>query len=542
MRVAAAAPQTRGVRTPVLVVGAGPVGATLALELAHHRVRSMLIDRTTAAPAHPRMGHVTGRNMELLRRLGLAERIRARGIGAEHPADVAWSQGLHRPPVLVWHRPSVAELRRDYAAAADGSAPLEPYQRLRGSGLEGLLREAARAHPLIDVREGWTLVDLATTADGVTATVVDGRAGRRHVVAADYLAGCDGALSGVRRCLDVPVDEAGPRTQVCSVHFSSADPALRRHGRAFATVLDGGLTLLSRDEADEWTASGPVPADEPVLADPLRMVRDRLGVELAVDRLHGVAQWEAACAVAGTYRRGRAFLVGDAAHQFHAAGGHGANTGLGDAVDLGWKLAGAVAGWGGPRLLDSYELERRPVALLHRELIAGFLEAWQHFHRLSRAGAPREQLAGVLARQAHHVDDLGVHFGHRYPGSPVICAEPGEAPAWHWDRITPTTWPGGRAPALRLAGGPALFDLLGAGFTLVDLAGDGTGETMVKQARTRGVPMRHLVIGDARARACWERDLVLVRPDQHVAWRGHGGGDWDDVLDRVTGRADPVNA
>jgi hypothetical protein len=151
-------------------------------------------------------------------------------------------------------------------------------------------------------------------------------------------------------------------------------------------------------------------------------------------------------------------------------------------------------------------------------------------------------VAGVLAQDAYQFDNTGVHFGHRYEGSPVVWSEPADPPAWRWQRIVPGTWPGGRAPAVRLGDGAQLFDRLGTGLTLVDTSAAGTGLALVARAEKRGIPMAYLRLDDPAVRACWERDLVLVRPDQHVAWRAGAGSadwdwDWDAVLDRVTGRA-----
>jgi len=202
-----------------------------------------------------------------------------------------------------------------------------------------------------------------------------------------------------------------------------------------------------------------------------------------------------------------------------------------------WKFAGAVHGWAGSRLLDSYEAERRPVALFNRELCAGLLEVWRRFARLSAAGTSREHLAGVLQQDVHQVDNLGVHFGTRYGDSPVVCGDPGDPPVWSWDRITPTTWPGGRAPGVRLSDGTHIYSRLGVGFTLVDLSGRGVGLPIVRAAVQRGVPMTHLALDEPFVRACWERDLVLVRPDQHVAWRADDPPtEWHSVLDTVTGQ------
>jgi hypothetical protein len=339
------------------------------------------------------------------------------------------------------------------------------------------------------------------------------------------------------------METVGDTTPFCSVSFRSRDPALRRHGRAFLIVGAHGLTLASRDEDETWTASVPMAANAPLVVDPIGLVQERLGTPFEVDEMMSVTQWEARLAVAAQYRCKAVFLVGDAAHQFYPAGAHAANTGIADAVDLGWKLAATVNGWGGPSLLESYECERRPVALFNRELSAMLEEVTRRFMRLSQWGASREQLAGVLEQDGYQIDDIGVHFGQRYDSSPVVCTEPGPAPMWDWRRITATTWPGGRAPSVRLCSGELLFDRLGHDLSLVDLTESGVGAALVEEANWRGVPMQHLRIDDPAVRACWERELVLVRPDHHVAWRSDlPPPEWAAVLARVTGRSDLVNA
>ncbi|WP_197651788.1 FAD-dependent monooxygenase [Carbonactinospora thermoautotrophica] len=522
---------------PVLVVGAGPVGAILALELAHHGVPSILIDRSLTPSRHPKMDFVNGRSMELLRRLGLSDEIRALGVGPEHPFTFIWTRGFDEPPLTRWHYPSVAGVLEKINKVNDGSMPLEPYQRVLGSLLEDLGRRRTRAHPLIDVREGWTFVRLDQDADGVTAHVVDSTTGTRHSIRTRFLVGCDGANSAVRQALRIPLDSIGPTTRHCDVYFRSGDPALRQHGRFFLTISGRGLTLVSRDEKDTWTGTFPVFDDGPLPADPMAVVQERLGVKFRVDEVIITAEWIGRMAVAESYRRGSVFLAGDAAHQFFPTGGHGANTGLGDAVDLGWKLAAVINGWGGPRLLDSYEAERRPVALFNREMSLNLLEVWHRFPRMTQYGASREHLTGFLEKESYQVDNIGIHFGYRYTSSPVICHEEGSAPRWEWQRIVPSTWPGGRAPSVRLRDGSALFDRFGTGLTLVDLSAENAGKALVEEAQRRGVPMTHLPVDDENVRAVWERDLVLVRPDHHVAWRGNTPPeDWGAVLDRVCGR------
>ncbi|HEX2418083.1 MAG TPA: FAD-dependent monooxygenase, partial [Micromonosporaceae bacterium] len=311
---------------------------------------------------------------------------------------------------------------------------------------------------------------------------------------------------------------------------------LRRHGRAFQTITAKGLTLVSRDEEETWTASFRVD-EEPLTANPVSLMHKKLGVEFEIDDVINISQWQGTLAVASAYRSGAAFLVGDSAHHFYPVGGHGANTGVGDAVDLGWKLAAVINGWGGSKLADSYEAERRPVALFNRQMCGKLMDLTRRFVQLSGDGTSWEHLAGFLEQESYQFDNLGVHFGYRYHKSPVISSEPGPAPHWQWRSITPTTWPGGRAPALRLPDGSQLFDQFGTEFTLVDLSGENIGELMAKEANEHGIPVAYVPVSDPLVRAVWERDLVLVRPDQHVAWRGgRVPENWTRVLDHVTGR------
>lgn len=507
---------TKQVEAPVVVIGAGPVGSVLALELARHGVGCVLVERSTTASRHPKMDYVSGRSMELLRRLGLAEPIRRRAIGPEHRANFLWLRGYDEPPVARWDHPSVGELIERYERTSDGSAPVEPYQRVQGSLLEDLVRARARAHPLVDMWQGWSFAGSERTAGGVTVTVARGAERRR--IATRFLVGCDGANSAVRREAGIAVEALGPTTHHCSVYFRSADPALRRHGRAFVTVAARGVTLVSRDEADTWTASLLLPGDAP-LDDPLALIRERLRLDFSVDEVLSVAHWQGSLGVAAAYRDGPVFLAGDSAHHFYPTGGYGANTGLADAVDLGWKLAAVVGGWGGPALLESYPAERRPVAAFNAEMCANLMEVWRRFARLAVAGASPEHLAGFLAQDHYQSNNLGVHFGYRYTGSPVVWPVDGPPPAWHWGAVPATPWPGQRLPSVRVGGRP-LFDLLGTGFTVVDLSGADAGEPLAKEAQARGVPVTRLRVGEPGLRAAWNADVLLVRPDQHVAWCG----------------------
>lgn len=525
---------------PVLVIGAGPVGSLLALELSRYGIHSVLIERSTEPSRHPKMDFVNARSMELISRVGLAEQIRARGVPGEYDFTFHWHRNLAEPPASRWSYPSVDGIWSRIAEADDGSSPAEPYQRLAGSILEDLLREQVRANPLIDMREGWTFTGVVFPPDavaGATAGVRDAQ-GRTCRLEASYVVGCDGANSTVREAAGIGVNAVGPVADYCDVYFTSADKALRAYGHYFLSVLGTGVTLVSRDEDDTWTAAFPVPSERVVPDDPAAELMRRLGIDFTIDRLMNVTSWRGRLAVAEGYRRGPVFLAGDAAHQFYPTGGHGANTGIADAVDLGWKLAARLGGWGGETLLNSYEAERRPVALFNREMCFKLLEVWRRFNVLTVEGASREQLAGFLRQESYQIDNIGIHFGYRYSDSPVVWHEEGTPPPWEWRRITPTTWPGGRPPSLRLANGESLFTAFGEGFTLADFTAEQSGTSLVAEAVRRGIPVSHLHLRDERISRVWEAPLVLVRPDQHIAWRANTPpslSEWGTVLDVVTG-------
>ena len=531
-------PETSTARTPVLVIGAGPVGAVLALELARQHTPVLVLDAARSASAHPKMDYLNARSMQLLSRLGVAEQIRADGVAPQHPFNFIWSRDFNEPPIAVWDYASVSELTGRIASCTDGTVPSHSHQRMQGSLIEEILRARLRAEPLVDFCEGWTFDELKQDRDGVTASVIEQATGRQHHLRADYLVGCDGAASSVRRAVGIPVSQLGPTTRHRDVYFRSSDPVLRRHGRAFLTIAAGGLTLVSRDELQTWTGTVHLADQAAADTDPVQLMRANLGVDFAVDEVLSVVEWDGRLGVADSYRSGRVMIAGDAAHQFYPTGGHGANTGLGDAIDLAWKLTAVLAGWGGPGLLDSYEQERRPVGLFNREMCGNLLEVWLRFPRLVAAGASRAHLAGFLACEQHQMDNLGIHFGYRYDRSPVIWAPENEQPPqWNWAAMPVRSWPGGLLPTARLGDGSWLEDQFDAGFTLLDLSDDHAGKALVELALAGGVPIGYLDLAEPELRARFGHDLMLIRPDGHVCWHGDLAPDgWPAILRRVTGR------
>jgi hypothetical protein len=289
------------------------------------------------------------------------------------------------------------------------------------------------------------------------------------------------------------------------------------------------------------------PGKDPKELDPKELLWAFLGTKIDCEILQA-NPFVVHLLVVESYGKGRVFLAGDAAHQYIPTGGYGMNTGVGDAFDLGWKLAAAHQGWAGARLLESYESERRPVGLRNREgsrrhadLKQKIAAVWDTplVESSTPEGERARAILGERLREFGNLENeaLGIELGYRYDDSPIVCREDGLPPPLELANYRPTTWPGSRPPSVFLGDGRALFDVFGPGFTLLDFAGADTS-AFEAAAQRRGLPLTVRHIDDANARRLYERDLVLIRPDQHVAWRCSQLPESPDaIIDRVRGAA-----
>lgn len=484
-----------------------------------------MVERGTSGPRHPGFDLLDGHSVDLLRRLGLATLVCRESAGPDHPTGLEWRRDPDAPPIIS---------HPDWApggAGGSGAVPVESHRLVSSGQFVAGLRDAVRRHPLIDFREGWTFTGLRAEPDGVVAEVVEGGSGDRHFIAAGHLAGCDGAYSTVRYGLEVSMEPLATPVRHCSIHFRSAALTRRLARRGFSTLIIGGVAAVTRGDRDTWVGHLSLAPEESIVPDPVADLRALLDVPLEPSDVLDVTQWDDSLAVASTYQRGPVYLLGEAAHRFHPLTGS-ADVGVGDAVDLGWKLAAVINGWGGPALLASYEAERRPRALIDRELLARAVESRRRFSRLAKVGATPELLARVLHQEPCPLGRTWRN-GDRLT-SPLIL--PDDPLQWSPAEVPHAVAPGGLVPAIRLADGSELLDQLGPELTLVDLTVEEAGRPLVAAARKRGIPMAHLVTGDPAVRTRWNHPLVLVRPDQHVAWHAkEGSDDWESVLDLVTG-------
>ncbi len=517
--------------TDVLIVGAGPVGLTLALDLGRRGVRTTLIEKNPEPAFLPKMERCNARSMEIFHRLGIADQVRGAGLRADVPMDVFVILAMDEPPLLRLPYPSVAEATTQCRATNDGTAPCEPYQLISQYTLEPLLKSIVETLPSVSVRFGTEFLSLDQDAQGVTARV-SGADGAASEIRASYLVGCDGGSSQVRKQLGIELrgENLSQMRQAlfrCDALFDripiGAGPT---HGRHYHVADDKATFLIMQDSTKHWTLHSVVESDEEMKA----QFEKTIAVPVDYEML-SCAPWRQNLLLAERYASGRVFLAGDAVHLVIPTGGLGMNTGVGDAIDLGWKLEAAVKGWGGPALLASYDIERRQVG--ERNVGASRYASlgrrkWRSLWRPNiRDNTPEgKQSRDILAHtadieQRKTNEMIGAELGYRYVDSPVICGIPG-GPEHLFRDYVPTTWPGARLPNLWLSDGTAMQDRIPDGFTLLRLGGAAPDVSALEDAfRARGAPFTVLDIDERHVREIYGFDLVLVRPDLHIVWRGN---------------------
>jgi 2-polyprenyl-6-methoxyphenol hydroxylase-like FAD-dependent oxidoreductase len=521
--------------THVLIVGAGPVGLTLALDLGQRGVRCVLIERNESSIQLPKMERCNARTMEIYRRLGIAEKVRDAGLPRNAPMDVFLATSMAEPPLARLACPSVAEAKAEIAANNDGR-PLEPYQLISQYTLEPLLRSIVETLPNVTLRFGCELTSFTQDGDSVTAHVHT-NSGPDETIRIAYLVGCDGGSSTVRKQLGIQLQGEGNIRKLRQALFHCPDLYERipmGKGRHYH-IAEGPLFpfIILQDSTCHWTLHAAASSDSEMA----QIFKRSLGMPIEFEML-SVNEWTQHLLCAERYGEGRVFIAGDAAHLVIPTGGLGMNTGVGDAIDLSWKLAATLAGWGGPQLLASYEKERRPIGLRNvkasRAAMSGRL-SWRaayhpDIHKNTAEGAAiRAELASRFDNEQRKVTEiLGIEAGYRYAASPIVWPEPGDGPDPDNPQYVPTTWPGARLPHVWLNdpatpnGRAALHDRLSLGYTLLRLGGTRVDTTNLERAlRATRAPLDVLGIEDEAACEIYGFDLLLVRPDLHIVWRGN---------------------
>ena len=520
------------IETQVLVVGAGPVGLTLALDLAQRGVKVLLVEKNETPLRLPKMERSNPRTMEIYRRLGLVDRIRSAGYPADAPMDVLIVNSLAEAPLLRQVYPSVAETRQRIADCKDGSLPREPYQLVSQYTLEPLLLAEAKQTAGLTVLQSTEFLQLSQDDEGVDATLLQ-RDGSTQNVRCDYLVGCDGGGGTVRKQIDVALEGRSQLGTITNIFFRCEDllekshVGLARHYGIARVGPAGGAAgvIVTQDDTKHFAFHTPVPDGY----DPVELLREVTGLDIQPEILHA-GPWTQHIVVAERHSVGRVFLAGDANHLYIPAGGLGMNTGIGDAANLAWKLAATLAGWGGPALLESYGVERSSVARRNSEAVTWALEGvftWRGaytelVHEDTAAGrAAREEFIRIADAGNRRVYEMhGADLGYRYQSAIISDAE-GPPPSSPIQAYEPSTWPGAHLPHVWLSANDALYDRLNTrGYTLLSLASGNPDVAPLEAAiRATGAPLQVLRVSDERIREIFERDFLLLRPDLHVAWR-----------------------
>ncbi|MBV8503311.1 MAG: FAD-dependent monooxygenase [Paucibacter sp.] len=544
------------ITTPVLIVGGGPVGLALSVMLSKLGVRSMLVNERLQTTTHPKLDVVNGRSMEVLRQFGLADAVRAAGNPRQANQHVAVAASASGPFYTVLSdRHPIYRSADDANALArdcqDGSLPLETMQRIAQMQLEPVLLEAARAEPEARVEFGWSLFGFEQDEAGVTA-MIQGPEGRSRQVRCLYLIGCDGPSSRVRQFLNFDYEDTRDLVgELFIAHFRSEALAATflKHEPYWHTWLlrpqFSGLVVSPDASRSDFVLHRPfAPRDGETVQN---VIAAAIGRDIPFELVQSGA-WRPQFLVANSYGRGRVFIAGDAAHQYMPTGGLGMNTGLLEAHNLAWKLAACVSGWGGPRLMSSYEAERLPAARRNRDHVkenaASVFESLfdipdQLLDPGPAGGQARTVVAGTfVAKVTRLYESMGIELGYRYEDSPLIVgAGAGGAPC-DPASYQPVAVPGARLPNGWRSDGQSLLDQLDRrGLTLVCLGARADQTTaFIDAAKDKGVPMTLLEVPEAHLASLYGWRWLLLRPDQHIAWAGDElPSEPAPLIDRVRG-------
>jgi 2-polyprenyl-6-methoxyphenol hydroxylase-like FAD-dependent oxidoreductase len=513
----------------VLIVGGGPIGLALAGELGWRGVSATLIERSDGVIEQPKMDFVGVRTMEFCRRWGIVPWVHAAGYNRAYAQDCAWVSSL-----------TGYEFGREPFPAPQDEATLPQSTYSRGERcpqnfFDPVLARFAGQFPTVKIRHEVELLGFEERADGVTARLQNLRTGKPEILETAYLVGCDGGTSVVREQLGIPMTGSPVLTYTTNVIFRCAGlERLHDKAPAYRFILIGPegtwATLVAIDGRDRWRFSLVGDATRRVLGeDEIRAAIIRaVGREFDFEIL-SILPWTRRQLVADRYGSERVFIAGDAAHLTSPTGGFGMNMGIQDAVDIGWKLAAMLQGWGGANLLASYGIERRPVGIRNVNEATGNLQRMLQPRAKQPSPlifAPGEAGDAARAEFGRHYTEMmrrewfapGIHLGYVYEGSPIIIPDGTPPPADDVMNYVQTARPGSRAPHVWLGEDRSTLDLFGRGFVLLCFGAPDAG-SLVDAAAARAVPLSVVRLDHPAAAALYERRLVLVRPDGHVAWR-----------------------
>jgi len=532
--------------TPILIAGGGPVGMALAAELGFHGQSCMVIERRNGVVSHPKMNMISTRTMEFARRWGFAKELREKAWPPDHPLNVSFITSLTGYEIASFHFPAYED--RVWPHTPEG------HQRCSQLWFDPMIQKRALESGTVDARFRTEFLHFEQDGDGVTARIENRDSGEQQTIRARYLVACDGAESKIREALGITFPDTKSLSFDVNIFFESEE-LLEIHKRFMAMMYwvydENGYwaQFISVDGRGLWRISMVTPELMTDFADfdPDFFIQKAVGQKVKY-KLNSLLAWERNRRVANSYRKGRVFLAGDSAHQYSPTGGLGMNTGIQEAVDLAWKLNADLSGWGGEHLLDSYEAERRPVAIYNNEA------ATSNFLKLVSVQCGPDMLkdneAGRLLREQgkklilendfnEEYEQEGITVGYRYDESPICVNDGTPVPPVTTTTITQTARPGARAPHAWLDEQEtrSTIDLFGHGFVLLRFGATPLGaDNLLKAVKEVGMPVTVCDIANPEIEALYECKLALVRPDGHVAWRAGGEpADPRGVIDTVRG-------
>jgi len=525
-------------------VGAGPVGLAMAINLGQRGIACTLVERGDGTIEHPRTGLVAVRTMEAFRQWGFSERVRHCGFPDAYKLSMVFCTNLN----------GFVLDREEYPAMRDTPTPAqtpEKKQRCPQLWLQPIMADVAQAIADVSTLYEHSFESFVESEDAVRSTVTDLRTGKPIIIESQYVIACDGATSAIREQVGIKMQG---RLLSYSVNVLLRIPALNRShemGEAERYLFVGpdgtwgNLTVVDGKDIWRLTVLGSEEKMNLDAFDPDVYVRAALGRDDIPFEVESVIPWRRSEMLADEFVKGRIILAGDALHTMSPTGGMGMNTGIQEALDLGWKLQGLIEGWGGPRLLESYQVERRPVAQQNIEFSTANFRAWKDAPDPSTVcddteeGERTRKLIGSRMRESTRVEweSLGLQIGYRYDESPIVIPDGSDAPPGDYSIYVQSARPGARAPHAWTKDGRSTLDLFGHGFVIMAFpaANADDVERLHNALHEKGAPVTVQSIDDLEIAHLYEQPIVLVRPDGHVCWRGSTLNDAAGVADIVTG-------